>query len=231
MTHAKPRSEALRDPDQVVAFWSLARRTLTGPLTWLWGFEVKRPGPLPEGPLLVVANHISYVDPLLVGYALSRPGAFMAKQELFRIPGLNAFIRSAGAFPVQRGKGDQGALDTALAVLDQGWPLLIYPEGTRNPEARWGSRRLRTGAARLALARPVPIVPVGLVGTQHILPKGALVPKRVHAEARIGEPIYPADYLPPDDLPAEARIERVTERIYEAIAGLLPPYMVAPRSQ
>jgi 1-acyl-sn-glycerol-3-phosphate acyltransferase len=211
----------------VAAFWETTRARAGWLLRWLWGFAVQGGERLPDGPVIIVSNHVSYIDPLLVGWALKRPGAFMGKQELFRIPGVSWFITSAGAFPVSRGTGDSGALETAGRILADGWPLIIYPEGTRNDTAKWGSARLRSGAARIALTHRVPIVPVATVNVQTILPKGAWLPRRVKAEARVGQPLMPADYLPPADWPLEAQIRHVNERIFQAVAALLPDSMLA----
>jgi 1-acyl-sn-glycerol-3-phosphate acyltransferase len=223
------RSRAIGHPERVAAYWDKTRTRVGWLLRWLWGFEVTGTEHFPDGPLIVVSNHVSYVDPLLTGWAMKRPGAFMAKQELFRIPGVRWFITSAGAFPVLRGKGDSGAIETAERILSGGWPLIVYPEGTRNDTGKWGAARLRSGVARIALAHRVPILPVGVVNTHTILPKGAWWPRRVKAEARIGKPLMPEDYLPPADWPMEAQIEHVNRLILDAVAALLPAEMlVAP---
>jgi 1-acyl-sn-glycerol-3-phosphate acyltransferase len=219
-------SRASGQPERVAAYWQSVKAKAGPLLRWLWGFEMKDAVPLPDGPVIVVSNHVSYIDPLLVGWILDRPGAFMGKAELFRIPGVSWFITSAGAFPVSRGKGDTSAMETADRILKDGWPLIIYPEGTRNDTGKWGAVRLRSGAARIALAHRVPIIPVVTVNADTILPKGAWWPRRVRAEARMGPPLMPADYLPPEDWPLEAQIAHVNGRIFAAVAALLPPSMV-----
>lgn len=225
------RSRASGHPERVAAFWERVRHRAGWLLEWLWTFDVHGDRDLPDGPLIIISNHVSYVDPLLVGWALPRAGAFMAKQELFRIPAIHWFITNAGAFPVSRGTGDAGAMATAEQILDGGWPLIIYPEGTRNDSARWGATRLRAGAARIALKHRVPIVPVATVNCQHILPKGAWWPRRVKAEARIGKPLMPEDYLPPADWPMDEQIRHVNQLMFRALAELLPESMLASPEQ
>jgi 1-acyl-sn-glycerol-3-phosphate acyltransferase len=218
-------SRATGQPQRVAAFWDGVKGRFGPMLRWLWGFEIHDAERLPDGPVIIVSNHVSNVDPVLVGFALNRPGAFMAKQELFRIPGVHWFITKAGAFPVQRGQGDSGAMATADQILSEGWPLIIYPEGTRNDSGKWGTMRLRSGVARIALTHRVPIVPIVCVNTHTILPKGAWWPRRVKAKAYVGEPLLPADYLPPDGLAPDEQVRYINERIFWAVAALLPDSM------
>lgn len=79
-----------------------------------------------QGPLVVVANHGSHLDPPLLGHAIGRPVAFMAKAELFRIPILGALIQACGAYPVKRGASDREAIRTATARLDAGWAIGVF---------------------------------------------------------------------------------------------------------
>jgi 1-acyl-sn-glycerol-3-phosphate acyltransferase len=88
--------------------------------------------------------------------------------------------------------------------------------------------RLRSGVARIALTYRVPIVPIGTIGTQRILPKGAWLPRRVHAEARVGMPLMPEDYLPPVDWSVDDQLAYVNHRIFDAVAALLPADMTVP---
>ena len=101
-----------------------------------------------QGPLVVVANHGSHLDPPFLGHALGRPVAFMAKAELFRIPILGDIIRACGAYPVKRGASDREAIRTATARLDEGWAIGVFLDGTRQSDGR--VNQPMPGAALLA---------------------------------------------------------------------------------
>jgi 1-acyl-sn-glycerol-3-phosphate acyltransferase len=114
------------------------------------------------GPLVVAANHVSYVDPLALGAACPRPIAYMAKSELFAIPVLGPLIGRLQAYPVERGKGDITAIRASLRQLKEGHAIGIFPEGTRNLT---GDARVQTGVALLASLAGSPIVPALIQGT------------------------------------------------------------------
>ena len=115
-----------------------------------------------SGPLIVAANHVSYLDPPALGCALPRPIRYMAKAELFRIPVLGATIAALGTFPVDRGKGDLQAVRRSLAVLDNGGAIGIFPEGTRNKD---GTAQAQTGVAMLAAYSGAPVQPAYISGS------------------------------------------------------------------
>ncbi len=171
-----------------------------------------------HGPVLVVANHWSALDPPVLGCALRRPVHFMAKEELFRIPLARTWIRWVGAFPVRRGKPDRAAIRTALELLGRGEVVVVFPEGTRNP--RGYLLPAEPGAAFLALRARVPILPVGILGTLEAMPKGAWIPRPRRVQVRIGPPFLLSDLG--DDREA---LEVAGDRIMRAIADLLgvPP--------
>lgn len=125
-----------------------------------------------EGPLIVVGNHLSYLDPfahgLFVIHAGRRP-RFLAKQELFDAAVVGTVLRGAGQIPVRRGSGDQSPLVEAAAALERGEVVVVYPEGTTattNPDFSPGPGK--TGAVRLSLMTGVPILPVATWGGQFV---------------------------------------------------------------
>jgi 1-acyl-sn-glycerol-3-phosphate acyltransferase len=146
----------------------------------LWPLKVRGADNVPkEGAAVVVCNHLSLVDPFVVGYGAHRIVNFMAKEELFGIPILGFLIRKVGAFPVDRARRDAAAMRTALTVLKEGQLLGMFPEGTRSTSGEM--LELHTGAARLAMRTHVPIVPAAVHNTNNALP-----PKRWIRPARIG---------------------------------------------
>jgi 1-acyl-sn-glycerol-3-phosphate acyltransferase len=138
-----------------------------------------------EGALVVVANHGSHLDPPLLGHALGRPVAFMAKAELFRVPLLGPIIRACGAYPVARGASDREAIRTATDRLEQGWATGVFIDGTRQIDGRVNDPQ--AGAALLAARAGVPLLPVAIINSHRGSRRARLVPVHI----RIGTPIPP----------------------------------------
>lgn len=114
--------------------------------------------------LLVISNHVSYWDPVIVGCALNRKVYFMAKSELFAIPVLSLIISSCGAFPVNRKSVDHKVTRQALGLLKQGQAVGIFPEGARSHSE--GLLNPHLGVAMLALRGDAPVLPVAVVGSR-----------------------------------------------------------------
>jgi 1-acyl-sn-glycerol-3-phosphate acyltransferase len=197
---------------------------VTSWLLWLVGpGRVEGLENLPRtGPMLVVANHCSNLDPPLVGWAVGhRSGRvihFMAKEEMRSWPVAGWLARNAGVFFVRRGAGDRSAQRMALAILEQGAALGLFPEGTRSRDGQLADGR--AGAALLAMRTGVPIVPVGVAGTHNIFRGRRLIPRRSRVTIRIG----PTFRLPVEaDGLNRAALRAGTETIMRAIAAQLPP--------
>jgi 1-acyl-sn-glycerol-3-phosphate acyltransferase len=139
--------------------------------------EVVSPSLVPAtGPVLIVSNHVSVLDPPLVGAVAPRPLHFMAKEELFRIPLLGSLIRALNARPVRRDGSDMRALKAALALLQEGRAVLVFPEGTRGVEGQ-PLRDGKPGVGMLAVLSGAPVVPVFVLGSGAALPRGASLPR------------------------------------------------------
>jgi 1-acyl-sn-glycerol-3-phosphate acyltransferase len=141
------------------------------------------------GSVVVVSNHASYFDPPLLSCAVGRPVAYMAKEELFKIPLLGKAIKLYGAYPVSRGASDRTAIRSALQSLENGWATGVFLEGSRTPDGKINDPKL--GAALIAAKAQAPILPVSLWGTQGVLIKGSAVPRPVPITIRIGQLIAP----------------------------------------
>jgi 1-acyl-sn-glycerol-3-phosphate acyltransferase len=168
--------------------YRLSRLILRAILSLVFGFTVEGGDHEPRGgPVVVVCNHVSDLDPLVVGAALRRRVRFMAKHELFHVPLLRWWITACGAFPVRRGEPDRQALRTALDILKRNGVLVMFPEGTRGYD-----RTLRPpepGAAMLALRTGAAILPVALLGTDRVLPRDAHRLRRSRITVRLGAPV------------------------------------------
>jgi 1-acyl-sn-glycerol-3-phosphate acyltransferase len=151
--------------------------------------EVVGPGLVPAtGPVLLVSNHVSVLDPPFVGGAAPRPLYFMAKEELFRIPLFGRLIRALNARPVRRDGSDTRALKAALAQLEEGHALLVFPEGTRGEEGQ-PLREGKAGVGMLAVLSGAPVVPVYVSGTGAALPRGRSLPRPSRVRVTFGPPL------------------------------------------
>ena len=130
-----------------------------------------------EGGYVLSANHLSNLDPWPLGIPLlpHRELRFMAKGELFRSP-LWPILRFGGAFKVERGQGDEQAIETAVRLARDGYAVAIFPEGTRRKKGlvKKFEARPHSGAARVALAAGVPLVPAAIAGTNRLMRLGPL---------------------------------------------------------
>jgi 1-acyl-sn-glycerol-3-phosphate acyltransferase len=167
------------------------------------------------GPLLIVSNHVSVLDPPLVGGAAPRELYFLAKEELFRIPLVGRFIHALNARPVRRDGPDSRALKAALRFLEEGRALLVFPEGTRGVEGQLGEGK--PGAGMLAVMSAAPVVPVHVSGTGRALPPGRAVPRPAKVRVRFGPPLH--FKAGPDDQRKE-RYREATREMMRAIAQL-----------
>jgi 1-acyl-sn-glycerol-3-phosphate acyltransferase len=174
----------------------------------------------PEGALVVVANHGSHLDPPLLGHALGRPVAFMAKAELFRVPILGPLIRACGAYPVARGASDREAIRTATDRLEEGWATGVFLDGTRQDDGR--VNRPQPGAALLAARAGVPLLPVAIVNSHRALGPGGSPLRLVPVHIRIGTPI------PAPASRRRADLDVATRAAQEQINALLDQGLIAP---
>jgi 1-acyl-sn-glycerol-3-phosphate acyltransferase len=142
-----------------------------------------------SGPYIVAPSHRSILDVPFAAYITRRRIRFLAKRELFSTRVGSALFLRLGAIPVDRGTTDRGSLRTCDDVLAGGDPLAIFPEGTRRSGPVLGD--LFHGVAYLALKRGVPIVPVGVGGSEEILSRGHVIPRPHRVVVVVGEPIVP----------------------------------------
>ena len=123
-----------------------------------------------EGPVVIASNHLSLLDPPILGAAATRKVHFMAKSELFKPAWFGALIRKLGAFPVKRGEMDREAIKTGLTILKENKVLAVFPEGTRSKTGELG--RAGGGAFMMGIKRKAQIVPAYIYGTDFSRHKG-----------------------------------------------------------
>lgn len=148
-----------------------------------------------RGPVLLVANHLSVLDPPLVGFCLPRHMTYFAKAELFGNRLFGRYLRMLSAFPVHRGAGDRGALQACFAALEAGRALVMFPEGTRSLDGK--PREPQPGVAMIVARYPtVPVVPVRIEGSFEALPPRTSVPRPRKIHVRYGPPFVLSDLEP-----------------------------------
>jgi 1-acyl-sn-glycerol-3-phosphate acyltransferase len=203
--------------EQLPWFYYIGRGIARVLFALLTRLEVKGRENIPaDGAVLVVANHLNLTDPPLLGISLDRKMMFMAKEELFRSPLTACFVGGFGAFPVHRGKMDRKALRQSQQVLTDGMALIMFPEATRSKTARL--QRAYPGSALLAMRAGVPVLPVGISGTERVRGIGWIF-RRPRITINIGRPFN----LPSAKKLTREGLSRNTDLIMERIAELLPP--------
>jgi 1-acyl-sn-glycerol-3-phosphate acyltransferase len=173
---------------------------------------------IPEsGPFVVVANHASFLDPVLVGYtSRERHVSFMAKEELFRVPLLGFLIRRYGAFPVRRGQWDREAIQKFQDFIHSGKPIALFPEGTRTLTGEL--QPAKKGVGMLIYNARVAVVPAYIDGTFQAWPKGKLFPKPGKTSVSYGPAILMDDLY--QEEAGKPVYLKIASRIMENIARL-----------
>ncbi len=169
---------------------------------------------IPPGGVILAGNHVSYLDPVLMWCGTPRPVHFMAKSELWSVPGLGWLLTRLWAFPVRRGEPDRSAIVAATDRLTRGDLVGIFPEGTRQREATDDLGEANEGVAFLAMRAGVPVVPVGIAGTDKALPPGARIPRFPRVAIVYGPPIDPSSF---SEGGRKERVQAMTGVIMESI--------------
>ncbi len=172
-----------------------------------------------RGPVILAANHRSFMDSLFLPLVVARRVTFVAKAEYFDDPKTAWFFRAVGQIPIRREGGSAGerALASATEVLERGAVFGIYPEGTRTRDGFL--HRGHTGVARLALRTGAPIVPIGLIGTDEVQPTDKKLPRLFRpVRIRFGAPIPVDHYAEPEH--DHLVLRRITDEVMFEIREL-----------
>lgn len=157
-------------------------------LYWRVSYEGREHVPATE-PFVLAPVHRSFLDFAIVSGVTKRRLCYMAKDSIFEPRLFRPFLYALGAFPVRRGGPDREAMRRCMAVLERGEPLVMFPEGTRRSGPR--VEHLHEGPAYVAVKAGVPIVPVGIGGSERAMPKGKRFPRPVKIHVVVGPPIRP----------------------------------------
>jgi len=168
-----------------------------------------------SGPLIIVPNHVTYADPVLVSIPVRRRVHYMAWNVLFRIPVLAWLIRRLRAFPVEIESADPRATREAVRLLQADEVIMIFPEGGRSLDGRL--QRFKPGAFRLACSLGVPLLPVTIVGGHESWPPGRTWPR----PGRLTITYHPL-IKPPESIDVKAAARLVAREVHDVVASALP---------
>jgi len=208
------------------AFFQLVRWiAVTFCRTWL-RLSVKGVENIPtSGAFILAPVHRSNIDTPIAAAVTRRRMRFMGKDSLWKIKIVGSMFSALGAFPVTRGSADLEALKRCIAFVNAGEPVVLFPEGTRQVGDNLAP--LFDGAAYVALKTQVPIIPVGIGGSQEVIPRGSIKIRRLRCAAVVGAPIYPAttngSRVPRGD------VRDLTERLGSALQTLLTEALTISR--
>ncbi|MDA8332963.1 MAG: lysophospholipid acyltransferase family protein [Candidatus Dormibacteraeota bacterium] len=175
------------------------------------GLEVRGLEAVPKtDAILVCSNHLSNFDPLVFGAVFPRVMHAMAKAEMFSNPILRAYLLRCNCFPVRRGTPDRKALRAAALVLGSRGALVVFPEGHRGDASKL--QPFEPGVGYIAKRSRALVVPCAIWGTEAVLPKGKLLPRRARIHLRIGGPFQPQG----------RSAGEVSDEIRDRVADLLP---------
>ncbi|SFS37079.1 lysophospholipid acyltransferase family protein [Marininema halotolerans] len=169
-------------------WYTIAKNLVAFVLRFYHRVEVTGASNIPKtGPLILVGNHVSYIDPFYIGGSFPRKVHYMAKKESFSHPVLNTILTKLESFPVQRGKTDLRAIRTAFAFLKEGEVVGMFPEGSRRDDHPM--EEIKQGAAYIALKSKAQLLPVYIEGTSQALPRHAKWIRPARVTIRYGSPI------------------------------------------
>ncbi len=181
---------------------------------------------VPAGPAIIVANHVSHADPLVLAHFLYDAGRwprYLAKDSIFKIPVLGRILRAAKQIPVVRGTADAArALDEAVSAVKAGGAVCVYPEGTTSKEPDLWPMRGKTGAARLWLTTGAPVVPIVMWGPEKVFdPRTSKLKLRLHAPVTVvaGAPLDLSKWNGAS--PSSATLMEITDFIMLSLRDML----------
>jgi len=173
---------------EIPLWYSLLRRVAIVIFKIFFTIKIEGKDNIPrQGGMIFASNHLSYLDPIVLGLLVPRRMNFIAKEELFENFFFRLLIAKLGAFPVKREKVDRTTYQKILDLLKKGEILVFFPEGTRSTNGKIG--QLQSGTARIALKANVPLIPIIIQGTDKALPRGKKIIRLARIRVRVGKPL------------------------------------------
>jgi len=177
-----------------------------------------------SGPVILASNHASFIDPPLVGAALDRDISYLARDSLFRFPGIGALLRSVNSVPVDRDGGGAAGLRAIMDRLLAGGGIILFPEGTRTYDGKF--QPVRSGLGLVVIKSTAPVVPVRVFGTYEAYGRHLRIPRPYQVMVKFGEPLDFAALRAEAKQCTKARMkeiyQQVSDEIMAEIAKLQP---------
>jgi 1-acyl-sn-glycerol-3-phosphate acyltransferase len=219
------RRHDLRPPTRSARWmYAVVRGAVSGFSRVFWRVSIRGVEHIPPSGAFVLAPiHRSNIDTFLVASITRRRMRYMGKDTLWKYGWFGSFITALGAFPVRRGTADREALRVCDEILRQGEGLVMFPEGTR--QAGPVVEHVFDGPAYLAARRGVPIIPVGIGGSERALPRGSRLPRPVRTTVVIGRPLVPEPSA--TGRVTRAAVRRLTETLKAEVQRLFDEAQLA----
>ena len=196
--------------------WTLCRCIYATYFRW----KVYHPERVPvSGPVILAANHASFLDPPLVGSGLPRAINYLARETLFKYPGLGAILRSVNAVPVDREGGGGAGLKAILDRLLAGGGIILFPEGTRSPDGEL--RGARAGIGLTVIKSSAPVVPVRVFGTYEAWGRGKALPRPRRVAVKYGNPLDFTAQREEAKTCAKPRLKQIYQEIADEIMAAI----------
>lgn len=194
-------------------------------LTWLFSrfmystyfrWRVMHPEHVPvTGPVILAPNHASFLDPAMVGCALPREVNYLARESLFRFPGVGWYLRQLKSVPVDRDGGGAAGLRAIMSRLEAGGAVLLFPEGTRTPDGKL--QRARSGLGLMVIKTEAPVVPVRIFGTFEAYGRHMKFPLPRRVGVRYGKPMLFAALRAEAKTCSKARLKEIYQEVADEI--------------
>ncbi|MFV0444052.1 MAG: lysophospholipid acyltransferase family protein [Planctomycetaceae bacterium] len=170
---APPSSSPLADPIQPNWVWRFIRLVLRNVFGFWLQYRARGLEQLPERGALLLINHQSFLDPMLVGLPLQRPVSYLARDTLFPIPLIGWVLRNAYVMPIRRDAATTESLRESIRRVDHGFYVGVFPEGTRSRDGEIGP--FKPGFVALLRRCQAPLIPVGIAGAHEAMPRGKIL--------------------------------------------------------
>lgn len=187
MPAAPASPEPLPDPRNANWVWRTFQFLLQNVFIFWMDYRARGAEHLPRDGALIVANHQSFLDPLLIGVGLDRPVSFLARSSLFRVPVIGWILRNTYVMSINRESAGTESIREGVRRMNHGFLVGIFPEGTRTRDGSIGV--MKPGFISLVRRSRVPVVPVGITGARNVMPRGVVLPRARSIRVVFGEPL------------------------------------------
>lgn len=188
---SEPAVAPLPDPRHRNRVWRVFQLLMQNVFVFWLDYRARGMENLPATGALLLSNHQSFLDPLLIGLPHNRPISFVARHNLFQVPFVGWVLRNTYVMPINREAAGTASIREAVRRMRHGFLVGIFPEGTRSADGRLGD--IKPGFIALIRQGRAPVVPVGIAGAHEAMPRGAILPRRGRVRVVFGAPLPEAE--------------------------------------